>query len=113
MNFRKSILSLSLAVTLAVSSFASTVPTNSPEKKSTTVNEIRATIQNLRLNVKDIETEKVKLKFMVNGDNEIIVLSTEGSEIDGRLKSALNYKSIDSNDLEPYKVYILPISFES
>ena len=112
MNIRKSFLSLSLVAALAVSSFASTIPTNASKKKSTTVNAIQKSIQSLKLDVKQLEVDKVKLKFMVNENNEIIVLSTEDSELDGRLKSALNYKAVSSNDLTPYKIYILPISFE-
>ena len=102
MNFKKGILSLSLVAALAVSSIASTVPlTTETNTNSTTVQQIHKTIQNLSIDIEGQKLEQVKLKFMVNENNEIIVLSTDDSEIDGYLKGALNYKSIKGNDLTP------------
>lgn len=113
MNFKKGILSLSLAASLAVSSFATAVPaTPTNNTNSTTVAQIHKTIQKLSRDIDQKDLDQVQLKFMVNENNEVIVLSTSDADIDGFLKGALNYKSIKGNDLTPYKIYILPISFE-
>ena len=111
MKVRNILVSLSLIVLFANTSFASTFP--NPEAKSSTVAEIYKSIKKLELNVDQIADESVMLKFMVNDNNEIIILSTKESSLDGTLKANLNYKHVKNNDLTPFKIYLLPIRFES
>ncbi|MEL6122109.1 MAG: hypothetical protein AAFQ02_04720 [Bacteroidota bacterium] len=111
MSIKNTILSLGLSVALGATSFAAAVPA-SKKPQGVAVEKIQKIIDQLDLERSDVATSTVKLKFMVNENNEIIVLSTGDSKIDGLLKGNLNYKSIDSGALVPYKVYILPIRFE-
>ena len=52
---------------------------------------------------------KVNISFMINSQNEILVISTNNKELDSVLKSALNYKSISVTELEYNKVYTVPV----
>jgi hypothetical protein len=71
--------------------------------------EIRELIKDLDL-LSNISGEKViKINFMLNTDNEIIVLSTSDKSLDNILKSNLNYKKIVSSELEQNKVYSIPV----
>lgn len=56
--------------------------------------------------------EKINISFLVNGQNEIIVLSTSNSEFDSLIKSTLNYRKISLSDLEYNTVYTLPVVFK-
>lgn len=55
---------------------------------------------------------KVNISFLVNGQNEIIVLSTNNQDLDQAIKSALNYQKISVSELEYNTVYTLPVSFK-
>jgi hypothetical protein len=55
---------------------------------------------------------KVNISFLVNGQNEIIVLSTSNQDLDQAIKSALNYQKISVSELEYNTVYTLPVSFK-
>ena len=55
---------------------------------------------------------KVNISFLVNGQNEIIVLSTNNQDLDQAIKSALNYRKISVSELEYNTVYTLPVSFK-
>ncbi len=57
---------------------------------------------------------KVKIKFLINEDNEVIVLTTDSSDVDldAYIKRRLNYETIESDDLNKGKTYILSVEFE-
>ncbi len=111
MNIKNSLLSLGLALAISVPSFATS--SNSLIKPSkSAVKQIEKIIQNLEFNIDEVEDLTIKIKFMVNADSELIVLSTDDSTYDSKIKGALNYKSVDNDGLEQYKVYILPVRFE-
>ena len=83
---------------------ASTTP-----EATTAVNEIKTFIQKADLaSTVDAET-KVFVNFMVNDKNEIIVLSTDKTEMDSRIKSTLNYKKLKSSDMKINTTYTLPV----
>lgn len=113
MNIKRNILSIALAAAVVLPSFASNAPTDIIEPSSSAIKEITLKIKNVDFDYAEYNKLEIMLKFMVNQDNELIVLSTDDSEIDATLKSALNYKSIDTKEFKPYKVYILPIRFEA
>jgi hypothetical protein len=51
----------------------------------------------------------VNVTFMVNGKNEIIILSTDEKNLDSRIKSTLNYKKLKSSDMKVNVTYTLPV----
>lgn len=113
MNIKKSLLFVACAFLVSTVAFANPLPSLEPEnttKKVTT--EIKSILQNLDLDYSKIENQTIKVKFMVNTENEIIVLSTGESELDKTLKSALNYKEIDAEGLKAYSVYVVPVTFK-
>lgn len=54
----------------------------------------------------------VKVSFMINGKNELIVVNTNNKNLDGMIKSAMNYKQIAVTDLEYGKIYTIPVKIE-
>ena len=54
----------------------------------------------------------VKVSFMINGKNELIVVNTNNKNLDGLIKSAMNYKQIAVTDLEYGKIYTIPVKIE-
>jgi phosphoribosylpyrophosphate synthetase len=52
---------------------------------------------------------KFNISFFVNGQNEIMVVSTNNQNLDEILKNTLNYKKISMNDLEYNKIYTIPV----
>ncbi len=61
-----------------------------------------------------IDKEKVRLKFLVNSNREIVVVSTgtENNYLDSFLKSRLNYKKIKDSQVEQ-GVYNMSITFKA
>jgi len=111
MNIKNSVLSLGLAIATIVPSIAST-STNAPEASGTAIQEIERTISNLDIDYDEYAGVEIKVKFMINENDELIILSTYNSDLDQYIKSALNYKNVKSNDLQSHKIYILPIKFD-
>ena len=111
MNLKKGILSLGLVVTIIATSFATATPHPTESNvASKTVDEIHQTIEKLNLDVQKFDVDKVNLKFMINENNEVIVLSTGESEIDSSLKGALNYKKVNLRLWKlKMKVSLLPL----
>ncbi len=54
----------------------------------------------------------VKVSFMINGKNELIVVNTNNKNLDALIKSAMNYKQIAVTDLEYGKIYTIPVKIE-
>ncbi|MEY3419804.1 MAG: hypothetical protein RIR48_84, partial [Bacteroidota bacterium] len=52
---------------------------------------------------------KINISFFINSQNEVIVVATNNKDLDGVVKSTLNYKKIAVNDLEYNKVYTVPV----
>ncbi|MBK8052025.1 MAG: hypothetical protein IPK35_01760 [Saprospiraceae bacterium] len=52
---------------------------------------------------------KLNISFFINSQNEVIVVTTNNKELDGVIKSTLNYKKIAVNELEYNKVYTVPV----
>ena len=55
----------------------------------------------------------VKVSFMINGKNELIVVNTNNKNLDALIKSAMNYKQIAVTDLEYGKIYTIPVKIEN
>ena len=59
-----------------------------------------------RLNLKD---NSVKVEFMINEENELIVLRTDNPELDYIVKARLNYKEVETTDLKKTHLYSISI----
>lgn len=110
MDFKKNVISFICAATLTAATYSLpktilTTPTN-------VTNDIHKMIKKLDLDIKNIDKATLKIKFMVNEDNELIVISTGDSKLDATIKGALNYKEVNTTGLKPYSVYIVPVTFE-
>ena len=64
-----------------------------------------------KLDKRDVP-DKVYIDFILNPKGEIMILTTSNPTIDKWLKSKLNYKRINSHDLELMQKYTLPIVFD-
>lgn len=105
MRIVQSFLTVVFFALLTQVSTASDLPSN--------VKPVRTQIQSL---LKGIEYDKFvnketkfNLSFLINAQNEIMVVSTNNQNLDDVLKSTLNYKKISMNDLEYNKIYTIPV----
>ncbi|MBT8191290.1 MAG: hypothetical protein HKN67_00685 [Saprospiraceae bacterium] len=57
-------------------------------------------------------SQTVYVDFMINEKSEIIVLSTNSKDMDNSLKSRLNYKTLEAENLDLFTRYTVPISFK-
>lgn len=107
MKFTKLVFTAALAILVSFTSFAATGSTDEPSTSG-----IKKMIQKLDLKFQNLEDESVMVKFMVNDNDEIIILSTDESKLDDTLKRALSYKKLKNSEFKPYKIYVLPIRFD-
>jgi len=107
MRITKSILMTALFALILGTASASTNPeTNSAR------NEIKNLIEKADI-ADNIEVDIiVKVNFMVNSNNEIIIISTDQKNLDSSIKSALNYKKLNSSDIKVNMNYTLPVSLK-
>jgi hypothetical protein len=104
MRITKSILMTALFALIVGTATASTNPeTNSARNEIKELIKKADLAENLKSNV------TVNVKFMVNANNEIIVMSTDQKNLDGRIKSSLNYKKLKSSDMDINVTYTLPV----
>ena len=104
MRITKSILMTALFAFILGTVSASTEPeTNSARY------EIKKLIEKANL-TSDIKGDiTVNVTFMVNGKNELIIMSTDKKKLDSRIKSTLNYKKLKSSDMKVNTTYTLPV----
>jgi len=81
-------------------------PTTNLEKK------VKKELSKIDFDYSELNGETLKIRFTVNEKSEIIVLSTDNSNLDATIKGALNYDKIESGELKPFEIYILPVTFE-
>lgn len=98
-----------MAVAFLAPNFANTTPLNISTSKA--VDEIKELILKIDFDQSTMTIDKAKIYFMINSNNEIIVIQTSSDEIDNKVKSTLNYKTLKNRDLLVNKVYTLPIRF--
>ncbi|MDF1697673.1 MAG: hypothetical protein P1U56_17640 [Saprospiraceae bacterium] len=104
MRITKSILFSALFTLILGTASANT----NPETK-TARNEIKSWIQKANLTADLKENLTVNVTFMVNAKNELIIMSTDKSKFDKRIKSVLNYKKLKSSDMKVNVSYTLPV----
>ena len=58
---------------------------------------------------------EVNLQLMVNGNREVIVINTGTDDplLDAYLKSKLNYRKVEADDIQYFTFYYLKVRFES
>ena len=79
-----------------------------PTEKSSRI-EIKELIQKSDA-FKEIKKDMtIHINFMVNDKNEIIILSTDDSNMDKLIKGILNYKKLKSSDIKINTKYTLPL----
>ncbi len=104
-----------ITFSILISSFAFATPNTGLEptaSSKTVTTKIKSIIQNLDIDLKQLESNTVKIKFLINESDELVVLSTGDSDLDRTLKNALNYTEVNSSDVKYNKVYILPVTFQ-
>jgi len=84
---------------------------NSPKSGNDYKTEITKTLNNLDLSEK--VGEVFDIKFMITSANELIVISTSEPKLDETIKSALNYKKVDTAGLEQNRVYTVPVRIKA
>ena len=93
----KSIKLLLLLVTFSVGTFASTTPKDNPSNGQNLVKEVTQLLD--APNFKITEDLTAQVTFMLNKNNEIIVVSvdTDSKGVEDYVKSRLNYKKLKTN----------------
>ena len=102
-------LSLTLVCTFVVSSIANPIlkPIKALEIK------IKSELEKIDLDYKELNGQTVKIRFMLNEKKEILVLSTDQESLDDKVKAVLNYDKVSDVNLSPFKVYVVPVTFQS
>lgn len=103
----KSFVLLAAFIVSANFTFANNI--NNNETSSLRV-EITDLLDGLTLTDLAEDITKLNMKFIVNDDNEIIVLSTSNQEVDVRIKSRLNYQKVATNNVQKNLIYSLPVT---
>ena len=68
-------------------------------------------MKSIDLNDYNIPSDRLYIEFMVNDDQEIIVLSTSSQELDNVIKERANYKKIEQT-LTPFEKYTIKVSID-
>ena len=110
MNKIKSLISAFAFILITSASFANdNINTN-------TLDELRAEIATYlqKMDVSSLEEESATLKvqFLVNDANEVIVLSVDDKEFDSTIKSKLNYKKLNTDGVKKNTVISVPVTFK-
>jgi hypothetical protein len=107
----KNVKSFALALVIIAGAFFPALNASSPAKKPE-VSQIQSYLS--KVNFADyVKTDmKVNITFLVNTHNEIIVVSTSHPELDGLVKSTLNYKKLNMGELEYNVLYTLPVTIK-
>lgn len=113
MNCKQKIFSFLLLTAFAIPVFATSTTSFDKNPTKVVVEDIEKIIKKLDIDRDVLGDEIIKLKFLVNEDSELIVISTHGSQLDLTLKRALNYQKVRTKGLIPYKPYVVPLKFES
>ncbi len=78
--------------------------------------DIRSEIVSLvsKIDISDMEKtyERTYVQFIVNADNEIVVVNVSSKEMASRIKSKLNYKKLKTADVKQNEIYTVPLVFK-
>ena len=101
--------SIFTSLALGLFMFSATANADIKEPYDNARNEIRKYIAHLDIELPNDAEKVLTINFMLNVDNEIIILSTSDKALDDAIKAGLNYKKMKSKALVQNQVYNLPI----
>jgi nitrate reductase NapAB chaperone NapD len=84
----------------------------SMEVKRPEINQIQKYLSNVDYSDVLKSDMKLSITFMVNHQNQIIVVSTSHPELDNVVKATLNYKRLNMDELEYNVLYTLPVTIK-
>lgn len=102
---------LLLALVFASVALVNATPTLKPGK--TLVKKFKSELSQSGIDFTKYDGEKLEIRFMINHDNEIFVLSTDNEELDEIVKISLNYDVLNDTSLIPFQMYIVPVTLKS
>ena len=102
---------IALILAIGISSISFAAPTNNADPKS----ELREQIVNFLGDNIEVFCEndvKAEVVFTLNNKSEIVIVSVncENENLDGFIKSKLNYKKVNVSVLNEGKIYHMPLS---
>lgn len=110
-----SVLTLAIALLFSSSILATEgkTETNDPETKACA--QIGKLLKNPSFTLEEDQELSAWVRFMVNDENEIVVLSvrTDDESLERYVKAKLNYQDIAGSGLEYGKTYEVPVRFRS
>lgn len=109
MNKIKSLISAFAFILIASSTFANDINTSTLDDLRT---EIAKHLSNVDLEKLDGDSATMKIKFLVNDKNEVIVLSVDNDSFDETIKSRLNYQVLDTDDVVKNTVISVPVTLK-
>ena len=113
MNFRVNLFIAILVLAISAPNFASVPSSFESTTNALALNEIQSIVKAIDFDFESLDNQKIKVHFLINSANEVVVLRTSNEKTDQLIKAHLNYKSLKYRDLEVNKVYILPISIHA
>ena len=107
-QIKRVFLSLMLLAVCTLTSFATNPESQITQEMASEISEILNDVDSDF--IQDEET-KVKLTFVVNEKNEMVVISTSSKNYDRFLKAKLNYHRISSDNAEQNHIYEVDVVF--
>ena len=101
------VFTLMCAVTGSINTYANN-PISNPNNIRLEILDLVSTIDLAEM---EADSERVKVQFMVNNKNEIIVLNLSETQFENAIKTRLNYKKVDVEGIVKNKIYTLPVVF--
>ena len=87
-------------------------PVTSPSKSETLSTQISKLIAGIDLSNMPYDTQRMHVEFIVNNDNEIVVLDVSDPKFEAQIISRLNYQKINAPGVEKNKLFLIPVSME-
>lgn len=75
-------------------------------------NEIVQMVQKIDTEVMTADYERAYVQFLVNAENEIVVLSVTNDDLELDIKSQLNYKKIKTEGVKKNVIFTVPVTFQ-
>ena len=73
--------------------------------------EIASLVNRLDFEEFDIEEDqRIVITFLVNRDNQIVILNTNNQQFDQYFKEKLNYRTLRHSSSKPNQIYTVPIT---
>ncbi len=96
------------ALFTSVSAFANSGDANPTDIR----NEIVTLVSTIDFSDMEKTYERTYVQFIVNSDNEIVVVNVSTKEMAARIKSKLNYKKLKTEDVKQNQIYTVPVVFK-